>query len=174
MNRFFWTPEALALLGTDIDKNVAAKIGCNLHTIHQKRRELGIPSFNPHRGKTNWDEIIPHLGTMPDDEIARKFSVGIQNVRLHRLRAGIPSYCKVHKPVILKSRIPEHLVQFLGVYPDRCFSDLTGLSYERVRQIRELYGKPKAPSAREFVMMRFVEAVKRAEDECNERKDDAK
>lgn len=168
MSRFFWTPEAIALLGTDTDKNIAEKLNCNWETVYQRRRELGIESFVKSRAHAKWDEITPLLGTMPDDEVARKFNVGLQSVRLHRLRNGIPNYKRGHKPVISKSSIPDHLVPLLGVYPDVHFEIQTGLSRERVRQIRELYGKPKPPSAKEIVHLQFVEAVKRAESNSEE------
>lgn len=46
-----WTRRQLALLGTDHDERIAAKVGWSVVTVRRKRRALGIPAFRGGRGR---------------------------------------------------------------------------------------------------------------------------
>jgi hypothetical protein len=41
----WWTAEQLALLGTDADEAVAARVGRMANAVRQMRTSLGIPTF---------------------------------------------------------------------------------------------------------------------------------
>jgi hypothetical protein len=44
-----WTARQLALLGTDHDEAIAARVGRSVVTVRRKRRELGIPAYRDRR-----------------------------------------------------------------------------------------------------------------------------
>lgn len=45
-----WTPEEDALLGTMMDKDVAARLGVGKQAVFERRTQLDIPSFREQRG----------------------------------------------------------------------------------------------------------------------------
>jgi hypothetical protein len=47
--RLTWSRKALALLGTMSDRELASKLGCSGETVRCKRRDLGIPAYQPHQ-----------------------------------------------------------------------------------------------------------------------------
>jgi hypothetical protein len=83
-----WTPEALALLGTMPDEDVAARVGKTPGGVRVMRTRLGIP--NP--AANSWTaEDIALLGTLPDEEVAARRGRSRAAVTQKRCRLGIPN-----------------------------------------------------------------------------------
>lgn len=87
--KFYWTTEALALLGTDIDAAVAKQLGLHKSTVTNKRNSLGIARYDSYKG-------MP-IGQLPDAAIARKKGVSITAVARQRYRKGIAASQKQMK-----------------------------------------------------------------------------
>jgi hypothetical protein len=45
-----WTPQEEALIGTDTDRAIAAKLKRSSTAVSNRRMKLGIPSYNKRRG----------------------------------------------------------------------------------------------------------------------------
>ena len=81
-----WTPERLALLGSDSDEHVARQLGLARHTVGHKRRSFGIPSTRPRSpDRINWTpEMLYLLGKVSDREFRKRFHVSIARIRIKR------------------------------------------------------------------------------------------
>lgn len=81
----YWTPEEDALLGTDSDKAMAAKIGRTIDAVYARRLKLGIPGGDSRKWKPEDDRC---LGTASDREIAKRLNRSEREVlqRRHHLR----------------------------------------------------------------------------------------
>jgi len=65
-----WTPELVARLGREPDRQIARELGIAESVVNKKRRRHGIPPFQE---KRRWaPEELALVGTAPDAEIARK------------------------------------------------------------------------------------------------------
>jgi hypothetical protein len=81
-----WRSEAIALLGTVPDEEVAQRTERTVEAVRQKREELGID--NP--GSNRWTpEQIALLGKLPDREVARKIGRSLSSVTQKRCNLGI-------------------------------------------------------------------------------------
>ena len=88
-----WTPEDEALLGTDLDKNIARKLNCDLSVVQLRRTRLGIRPF----GRHFWSPPeISQLGTAPDEVIAQRLGRTVASVRVQRLRLKIRAAPRPH------------------------------------------------------------------------------
>ena len=93
-----FTPEEEALLGTMLDKDVAAKTGRSFASIVGRRALLGIESFRK-RTRSNGRPRKPFspdedalLGTLPDQEVADRLNRGLDGVRERRIALGIGTF----------------------------------------------------------------------------------
>jgi hypothetical protein len=88
-----WQPEEIALLGKASDKEIAARLGCSVGSVHNKRRALRIlsPNWTPGQSRSWRPEEIALLGTAADKEIAKRLGRSLASVQLKRHRSGIPS-----------------------------------------------------------------------------------
>jgi hypothetical protein len=82
-----WTPEEVALLGTDIDRVIAGKIGRTRLAVQQKRWNSCMPAYCPPPTWTS-DEI-DMLGKYPDSEVSEKTGHSINAVMLKRRKLKI-------------------------------------------------------------------------------------
>ena len=84
-----WSKRELALLGTDLDHVIAAKLGLATTTICNLRLELGIRAFRPR--KRIWTKAeTALLGRLPDGAIAAKIGNATRkHVQEHRAQLGI-------------------------------------------------------------------------------------
>ena len=95
---FIWAKNKIALLGTDSDRKVAARLGTNLAVVARQRTRLGIPSFYPQR-RISWPkDMTALLGKVTDWKIARKFGMSRGSVARQRRKLGIPP-CVETRPV---------------------------------------------------------------------------
>jgi hypothetical protein len=121
------------LLGMMKDKELAKKLGCTLNTVFVQRKKRGIPPFYqvPDVDWNDWDD---QLGKVPDEEIAeaigRQVSCVVARRRELRILRIIPK--------------PEEQPWFedLGIITDSEISRRTGLSKQRICQIRQKHGIP--------------------------------
>ena len=64
----FWTPERIALLGTDSDVAIAQRLGVSLGSVWRQRTSLSILRIgHPSGEKQNWDCLC----TYKDEEVAK-------------------------------------------------------------------------------------------------------
>ncbi len=88
-----WLPEHIALLGTRIDKEVAAMIGLKKYTVLQKRMALGIPPLKPIAKRLKWTaSMIAALGSMSDVKLAAQIGTRADIVTKKRAELGIPAF----------------------------------------------------------------------------------
>lgn len=94
--RFSWTPEQVAMLGTDTDIKVAEKIGKSRATVVKARQARGIPPFSTHlQPKFVWTaEAVAMLGKMRDSALAKLLKVTPSNVAAARRTRSIPRYSR--------------------------------------------------------------------------------
>jgi hypothetical protein len=97
-NLRFFTPEEIALLGTDTDRAVASALGRDVQTISWKRRKLRIPAVGRKRapGVPHLRPFTPReiafLGTDTDRAIAKRLRRNAGTVEQKRRALGIPSF----------------------------------------------------------------------------------
>ena len=81
-----WTPDMLALLGTDKDAVLAECWGTSAKTVSLKRNALGIAAF----GHVLWtDVMLALLGTEVDAELAAQWGISKASVVAKRQELGI-------------------------------------------------------------------------------------
>lgn len=101
--RYVWTPEAIALLGTMSDTDVAMKLRIHKAKVKAKRKQLEIPAceLRPYSRTITWtDEMDALLGVLSDCEIARRYQIATGSVWKRRVRLGIqPAQEKPDRPV---------------------------------------------------------------------------
>jgi hypothetical protein len=142
---FAWLPEHIAMLGTDTDKAVAAKLGISKSAVFRKRSELNIPGRAfayvgkaPRLPKVKWTpEKIALLGTDTDKAIAKVLGAETISVTLKRRALKIPSHSSVICP---PAEIPQHLVDQFNVMSDGEIAALTGYSQATVSKHRRNMG----------------------------------
>jgi hypothetical protein len=81
LSRNFWTPERIALLGTDSDGAIAKRLGIPLAAVWRQRTTLGIL---PHR-TCKWGETeLALLRSYTDEEIAEMTGRALQEIAAKR------------------------------------------------------------------------------------------
>jgi transposase-like protein len=81
-----WTPEQLALLGTDHDEAIARRIGRSRSAVTTQRVQRGIPAFSGWTGGGRaWTaEEVALVGTLPDREVADRIGRTLKAVQNKR------------------------------------------------------------------------------------------
>jgi hypothetical protein len=83
-----WRSQALPLLGTMSDAEIAARVGVCAKSVFLFRRKQGVPTQT-----AAWSAAAePLLGKMSDGKIARQFGVSAATVLKLRQARGIPPY----------------------------------------------------------------------------------
>ena len=92
-----WTEREEALLGTDTDAAIAAKLGRTPKAIEAHRRKLGIAAHRPH--KRRWiKRELRLLGTMSDAALAERLGCSRRHVMLTRRAAKIKPFSPRNRP----------------------------------------------------------------------------
>jgi len=137
-----FTPDEIALLGTDTDLAVANALGRDVPTIQWKRRKLGIPAVGrkrapgvPHIRPFSAREIAL-LGTDTDRAIAKRLRRNPGTVDEKRRKLGIPPFCK--PPEIRPFTSDE--IALLGTDTDKAVAIVLGRSEKTVAFRRRKLG----------------------------------
>lgn len=127
---FEWTEEALALLGTEPDMDVAMKLGISRQAVFRKRKLLKRKAPRSQERKYKLpDEAVQHLGVMRDVDIAKQYGVPpdvVYNAR-RALNIAAPA-----KPTLdYEAMLPD-----LGKASDTEVAAKHNTTYSTVRQAR--------------------------------------
>lgn len=127
---FNWTEQAIALLGTKPDKQVAQELGLATTTVALKRRSLGIEGLKSRRPPIKIPANLKRqLGKSSDAEIASKLGVSTSAVSRYRRRLGID-------PFMEHNQLPAEADKLLGKISDRQIGQRFGVSTNWVRERR--------------------------------------
>jgi DNA-binding CsgD family transcriptional regulator len=80
-----WTEEALALLGTMPDSELADLLGISNFPVKQKRKELGVGAYKPPYPEIT-PEIATEFGITSDSTLAKRLGVSASFIRKARLK----------------------------------------------------------------------------------------
>jgi hypothetical protein len=121
--RRHWTDEEIALLGTDTDRAIAARLGVPLNAVKNKRARLDIPGLcQP------WTaDDLALLGTAPDAQLARTLGKSSSAIRRKREALGVSTFAEN----------PWTELALLGTDTDRNIARLLGRTEEAVRVRRK-------------------------------------
>jgi hypothetical protein len=92
LQQAIWTPDAVALLGTDHDRTIADLLKVSVASVKAERKRRGIEAY----GKKPVIEWTPdkdsQLGTVSDRELAELWNVSVTTVRNRRVLLEIEAY----------------------------------------------------------------------------------
>lgn len=80
-----WTEEAIALLGTISDPELADRLGVSRTPVKKKRKELGIAAYQAPFPEIT-AEIAAEFGKVSDSVLAKRLGVSASHIRRARLR----------------------------------------------------------------------------------------
>jgi hypothetical protein len=117
------------------DRDLAQRLGRSRAAVTERRRRLGIPSFQPHRQPwTRAEEEL--LGTMPDRRLARRLKRSTESVAARRNSKNIPIFDpKKHVWTPDDDKL-------LGLRPDAQIAMLLRISESAVHHRRSRLGIP--------------------------------
>ena len=131
-----WTPDMLALLGTDKDAALAERWGTSAKTVSLKRNALGIAAF----GHVLWtDVMLALLGTEVDAELAAQWGISKASVVAKRGALGIAPLDARRGKETQQPWTDADIVQ-LGTAPDAQLAMQLGRSPAAVRNARMARG----------------------------------
>src|SRR5205085_2650098 len=89
-----WTPDQVALLGTDHDEAIAKKLGRSRSAVTTQRTSRKIPAYSgwPGGGPGWTDEEIALLGTAADAAVAKQVGRTPGAVAQKRAVLGVPAF----------------------------------------------------------------------------------
>ncbi|NVL49860.1 hypothetical protein F2S72_08920 [Pseudomonas syringae pv. actinidiae] len=127
---FNWTEQAISLLGTKPDKQVAQELGLATTTVALKRRSLGIGGLKSRRPPIKLPaNLRRQLGKSSDAFIASKMGVSTSAVSRYRRRLGI-------EPFMEHNQLSPEADELLGKVSDRQIGQQFGVSTNWVRERR--------------------------------------
>jgi hypothetical protein len=137
-----WSPEAIALLGTMPDCDLAEILGCTTAVVtYQRKRVQGIPAF-----LAPWtDAEIELLGTMPDRMLAAVINRTRLAIQSKRKALGIP-------PAPVTTLWTEDVYNRMGIVPDAELAKELGVQPKTVRRHRlkaGIYSTDECPKGQE-------------------------
>src|SRR5450830_582395 len=96
--RMVWTDKADALLGTDTDAAIGARLKTSEDVVRTRRHKLGIASFKapPIKWMLEMDAL---LGKDTDTAIAQALDTTFDSVRTRRRRLGIAPFTPKKEPL---------------------------------------------------------------------------
>jgi hypothetical protein len=122
-------PEEDAILGTATDREIAAKLGRDMNTIHARRKRLGIPAFvkrKPQGKPVVWTPAKDKLlGKAPDPVVARRLGCKPEAVFYRRKRLKIPAFRQKCSPA-LPSVVTPYNDGIRNAEPHRCVGRCVG------------------------------------------------
>lgn len=140
---FAWTPETLALLGTQSERQIAKRLGISAATVHNKRRDLGITSYRPPQERIAWTaEMLALLGAVPDRTIARRFKMTNESVKHKRDELGLAPHQQKSR-MIVRTRALAAILKL----PNRELRARYGIGKGTALKLRREFGIP-TPDAR--------------------------
>jgi hypothetical protein len=138
----FWTPERIALLGTEIDKVIAVQLGITVSRVFRKREGLGITAKTfAVNGKPSDYEWTPGklalLGKSSDKVISKMIDAPLTVVKRKRQELKIPQFNPAsNAPAV----IPQHLIDQFNILTDGQIAKLTGYSQPTISKHRRNLG----------------------------------
>ena len=138
--------DVIPFLGKITDKEVNKKFGFKKPIAHILRKRLGMPRRNI---KDKYADIIPLLGLLSDAIIAKKINVHPHTIFNLRKRLKINGIKQTNPHWAAKQVLSRRkcdycdIMPLLGNMPDNQIAIKFGLSRERIRQIRHMYGVNK-------------------------------
>lgn len=143
--RVEWSPEMVALLGTDSDRLVAEMLGLGPDSVARKRLVLQIPPHYPRPHERYRSHLwsrreLALLGKHPDKAIAARVGLSTTSVVRKRQLLGIPPY----RPVYPQTKWTPRMLAALGRMSDLEVSRRFGVSYRAVNSKRRELGIPVA------------------------------
>lgn len=138
--RVKWTPENIALLGTDTDKAVAQALGTEVSSVRVKRRSLKIaPSAKAVSAKAVIPEhLVDQFNVMSDGAIATLTGHTQATISKHRRNMGITTRWN-------QGSLPEEANDLLGKIVDSEIAKKYGVSVQCVSARRRKLGIPATP-----------------------------
>lgn len=85
LEKGIWTEEAIALLGTMPDPELADRLGVSRTPVKKKRKELGIAAYQAQFPEIT-AEIAAEFGKVSDSVLAKRLGVSASYIRRARLR----------------------------------------------------------------------------------------
>lgn len=151
-------PEAIALLGTIRDTDIAAQFSIPHALVSRTRMGLGVPRADIKPEENLPAEAIPQLGHYPDVEIAERFGLSVYYIHRARHSLEIPAFVKQKsepkkRPYKSVSMRPQHTwkpeeLALLGTISDAKMARMTGIpmptcTYQRIKLGIEPYRASK-------------------------------
>ncbi len=129
---------------TKTDTQISKETGRSYMVVRYHRMRLGMPKVRPDykHSKVNWDALD---WTQSDNELSRRAGINITTIRNRRIKLNKPksAFCQNYRGESVK--VTEQMIQNAD-WAFRRDADLAlewRTSRERVRQIRQLHGKPE-------------------------------
>lgn len=138
----FWTPERIALLGTEIDKVIAVQLGITVSRVFRKREGLGITAktfaVNGRPSDYEWTPgKLALLGKSSDKVISNMIDAPLIVVRRKRQELKIPQFNPAsNAPAV----IPQHLIDQFNILTDGQIAKLAGYSQPTISKHRRNMG----------------------------------
>ena len=133
---FNWTKEALGLLGTKPDSEIAKLLGLSSNTVSHKRRSQGIVGRKPKRDPIVMPEhLIHHLGKWTDAKIAKEIGVSANAVSKYRRRRQI-------KATIEHNALSPKAIPMLGTMQDAELARMFNVTNTTIHTHRLKLGRP--------------------------------
>lgn len=115
-NKRIWKEAELKILGTVPDHKLATLLGISKTTVMNKRRSLGIPSYESQTRIIKWNPKMDNLlGTDYDRAIAEQLNLSLAAISQRRYHLGIPAYQKR----LIPSGMDSHSKEALNFYNRR-------------------------------------------------------
>lgn len=137
-----WTAREIALLGTDSDEKIAAKLGVTKSSVFVRRKKLGVPAFGQSTAEKShrWTKHqIGWLGKFSDNEIAQRIGVSSYTVSYKRRSLGIATRSKRSKDCLL-DKLSARQIAKLGTAPDTELARLWSTHRHQVALARRSLG----------------------------------
>ena len=136
-----WTTQMIAVLGTDSDGKVGARLGIPRWSVQIKRTTLSIPPYRPpppggNPGHHLTASGIELLGTMPDQKLADLLNVAASAVMRKRHQLGIAPCKPQPRPI----QWTKKMISLLGKVTDAEVGRRYGISTDRVKTKRRALG----------------------------------
>ncbi len=140
--RLPWTPRQIALLGTDSDEKIAARLGLTKSSVFVRRKKLGVPAFGQSTAEKShrWTKRqLAWLGKFSDREIADRIGVSNYTVAYKRRSLGIATRSAGSKKSLL-DKLNARQIAKLGTAPDIELARLWGTHRHQVALARRCLG----------------------------------
>lgn len=140
---FDWSEQAISLLGTKTDKEVAEKLGLCIAAVGQKRRSMSIAGVRPTQKPIEMPKrLIRYLGVWSDQKVAEKIGVSQGAVSNYRSKHGI-------QPLQNRGVFPRAAIALIGTMSDTDLAKQLKVRVSTVQARRSKLGiarfKPSKP-----------------------------